>query len=235
MLHRARPPGDDQPGDRFRGDCSGGDCPGGDRPRDDRPGGDGRAWGRGDEPAPRRTVRVGGDGGSGRPLLRADPFGDVVRAHQRGLYALAIRLTGDHAAADDLVQETFVRAWQARERGGAEPDLPAAWLRRIAVRLFLNSRRGRLTSRIVRWCDEALHALPDASAAPPDSAGDFEARLARGLARLSERERAVFVLRHLDDRTTRDTADALDVSEGTVKTLLSRAVAKIKPILVPDA
>ncbi len=215
MPVRARTPGDAWPADGA--------------------GGEGNEWGRGDAAAPRRTARVGGDGGNGRPLLRADPFGDFVRAHQRGLYALAVRLTGDPAAADDLVQDTFVRAWQAKERGGADPDAPAAWLRRVAVRLFLNSRRGSLTRRIVRWCDDALHALPDPSAAPADGGGDFEARLARGLARLSERERAVFVLRHLDDRTTRDTADALGVTEGTVKTLLSRAVAKIKPVLDPDA
>lgn len=162
-----------------------------------------------------------------------DPFRTFVEAHQRPLYALALRLTGAHDDADDLVQETFVRAWRAMEAGTA-PDVPAAWLRRIAVRQFLSTRRGSLARRLVRWADEAWHGLPDPSpAAPPDAT--FPAALDRALGRLSERERAVFVLRHLEDQTTREAADALGIAEGTVKALLSRAVAKLQTALQPYA
>ena len=193
--------------------------------------------------APAPACLVTGDGApTGPPVVGAtmwrpaetvvlpavDAFDAFVTAHQRRLYALAARLTGDPAAADDLVQETFVRAWQALQTGDA-PDAPEAWLRRIAVRLYLNTRRGGFARRVVRWCDEAMHGVPDP--APPEPEPTFEAALARALARLSERERAAFVLRHIDDRSTRETADALGVSDGTVKTLLSRAVAKMQVAL----
>lgn len=158
----------------------------------------------------------------------ADAFDAFVTAHQRRLYALAARLTGDAAAADDLVQETFVRAWQALQSGDA-PEAPEAWLRRIAVRLYLNTQRGGFARRVVRWCDEALHGVADPIPSEPEPT--FEAALARALTRLSERERAAFVLRHIDDRSTREAADALGVSDGTVKTLLSRAVAKMQVAL----
>lgn len=166
------------------------------------------------------------------PFARPDPLDAFVRQHRRAVYALAVRLTGEHAAADDLVQETFVRAWQALDRGD-RPERPEAWLRRIAVRIYLNRQRGGFARRVVRWCDEALHGVPDP--APSDAEPTFEAALARALARLSERERAAFVLRHIDDRSTRETADALGVTDGTVKTLLSRAVAKMQVALQPYA
>jgi len=160
-----------------------------------------------------------------------DPFRGFVEQHQRRLYALAFRLTGDHDDADDLVQETFVRAW------GALPALTdetraGAWLRRIAVRHFLNTRRGTLRSRFVRWSDAIVdrHAASDRHA---DTT--FEGALRRALERLTERERAVFVLRHLDDRSTAETAETLDVAEGTVKALLARAVAKMQRDLQPYA
>jgi RNA polymerase sigma-70 factor, ECF subfamily len=160
-----------------------------------------------------------------------DPFRSFVEQHQRRLYALAHRLTGDHADADDLIQETFVRAWSA---------LPAltdetrawAWLRRILVRQFLNTRRGSLRSRFVRWSEGVLDR-PGPDPTPPDAT--FEGALQRALTRLTERERAVFVLRHLEDRSTAETAEALDVAEGTVKALLARAVAKMQRDLQPYA
>lgn len=161
-----------------------------------------------------------------------DPFRTFVETHQHSLYTLAVRLTGDHAAADDLVQETFVKAWRAME-GGTVPEIPAAWLRRIATHQFLNTRRGSLATRIVRWADEALHRLPDPTPPPPDAT--FPAAFDRAMNALTERERAVFVLRHLEDQSTREAADTLGIAEGTVKALLSRAVAKLQTALKPYA
>lgn len=179
-----------------------------------------------------RIQRVGWDETPLPTPVPPDPFRTFVETHQRGLYALAVRLTGDHAAADDLVQETFVKAWRAME-AGTVPESPTAWLRRIATHQFLNTRRGSLASRIVRWADEALHRLPDPSPPPPDAT--FPGAFDRAMNLLSDRERAVFVLRHLEDQSTREAADALGIAEGTVKALLSRAVAKLQTALQPYA
>ena len=175
---------------------------------------------------------VSGDGQAHRSApVPVDPFRSFVEQHQRRVYALAYRLTGDHEDADDLVQETFVRAWSALP-ALTDASRAWAWLRRILVRQFLNTRRGSLRSRFVRWSEVVLdrHAT---DATTPDTT--FEGALQRALGRLTERERAVFVLRHLEERSTAETAEALDVAEGTVKALLSRAVAKMQRDLQPYA
>ena len=190
--------------------------------------GHGAAAGRGVDLVPSPPVRT----------WMPDPFAAFVARHRRDVYRLAHRLAGEHAAADDLVQETFVQAWEAfetlRHDGAA-----GAWLRRIAVRRYLNTHRAPWHRRVVRGLFAAGHdgdpAFDPACPGAPPGDPTFEGAVARGLARLSERERAAFVLRHLDDRSTADTAAAMQVSEGTVKTLLSRAVAKMHAHLTPYA
>ena len=167
----------------------------------------------------------------GPPPGVPDPFRAFVERHGRAVYALAHRLTGDPLDADDLVQDVFVRAWDAFD-ALRDPEAAAGWLRRITVRLFLNTRRGTLRARFVR---APGGVLPEVPVAPTGDDPTFADAVARALGALSERERAAFVLRHLDDRSTAETAAALDVAEGTVKALLARAVRKMQERLRPYA
>jgi RNA polymerase sigma-70 factor (ECF subfamily) len=136
------------------------------------------------------------------------------------LFRFLDRVSGDADLAADLAQEAFVKL---HERG-AMPDAPEAWLVTVAMNLFRNirsmrARRGRLLTTA-----RAESVLADAPRSPADAAvGDDErARVRRALDRLSERERQILLL-HAGGYRYREIADALDLHEASIGTLLARA------------
>lgn len=150
---------------------------------------------------------------------------DYVAARGAALSRAAYLLTGDHEAAEDLVQDTYVvlvRRWQ--KAGAIDPD---AYVRRILYSRFVDGwRRRRLTE------------LP--TAIPPESAGADEATAAEerltlrsALQRLTPRQRAVLVLRFYEDLTEVQAAAALGVSANTVKSQTRVALQRLRE-LAPD-
>ena len=120
-----------------------------------------------------RTPRPGagerdGDG------LDGEAFEDVVVRHRRELHAHCYRMTGSVADADDLVQETFVRAWRARERFEGRSSV-RTWLYRIATNVCLDSlgRRGRQATPVGDLLaeDAALQPYPDRLLGPVAAGG----------------------------------------------------------------
>jgi RNA polymerase sigma-70 factor (ECF subfamily) len=150
-----------------------------------------------------------------------DAFRALVGAHKDRAYALALRLTGSAADAEEVAQDAFVRAWRALPAFRGEAAF-GTWLHRIVSRLALD-RRERLVAR-------ARHEMPAAEtpeivdeAAPPDAAEDVGLRMERLLEKLPERARAAVVLYYYEDRSVLAVARILGLPEGTVKTLLARA------------
>jgi RNA polymerase sigma-70 factor (ECF subfamily) len=126
----------------------------------------------------------------------------------------AVRLAaGGSAAAEDAVAEALARAWERSDRGEEITDLPA-WVMRVALNLA-NSRWRRLRAE-GRARERLAHAE---GPPPPDDRVDIE----RALEGLPRREREVTVLRYYLGFDVAETAQALGVSDGTVKTLLFRA------------
>ena len=129
---------------------------------------------------------------------------------------------GPAALAEDLVQTALARAWPRWERIRRRDD-PEVYVRRVMANTWLTwSRR--------RWRGEkASPAVPDAPAA-----GDVAAQVAMrvalqgALAALTVRQRAVLVLRVYDDLPEAQVADMLDCPVGTVKSALSRALARLR-------
>ncbi|MCG7286964.1 sigma-70 family RNA polymerase sigma factor [Cellulomonas sp. ACRRI] len=152
-------------------------------------------------------------------------------ARERGpaLVGYARLLTGDTAAAEDLVQEAVVRVW-SRRRAGADITWLEAYVRRAVLNGWVDQcRRDRA------WRDHA-HLLIDAVPVPsPEHAAVDRARVAAALERLSPRERACTVLRHYDDLTIPEIARRLDLSDGAVKRYLSDAARRLSGLLgLPD-
>ena len=149
-------------------------------------------------------------------FLRArgdDAFRALYRAHTPALYALALRLAaGDQGEAEDLVQESWVRAVRALPSFGARSAL-RSWL----CGLLVNVRRERMRAewRIV----DAPDIEPAVDADDLDNALDLE----RAIAALPEGARDVFVLHDVYGYTHREIADMLGVVEGTSKSQLTRA------------
>jgi len=149
-------------------------------------------------------------------------FRALVSSHRDRAYALALRLTGSAADAEEVAQDAFVRAWRALPAFRREAKF-GTWLHRIVARLALD-RRGQLVARAKREAPESDAPEP---AAPP--AGDENERmLALLLAELPERARAAVVLYYYEDRSVSEVAGILGVPEGTVKTLLSRARVSLR-------
>jgi len=185
-------------------------------------------------PAERRssTQEPGDDAVVVRAAQAGDPqaFGVIVRRYQRAVYRVAYGFTRSSADADDLAQETFVRAWRALAsfRAG-EPLYP--WLARIATNLAisLHRRRKRRPETALEPLLEAGHQWgieddPAEHAAERERAGHLD----EALAALSEDHRAVIVLRAVEGLSYGEIAEVLGVPAGTVMSRLARARAELK-------
>ena len=123
-------------------------------------------------------------------------------------------LTGDLPAAEDAVQEALVRAWIRSDRGDVIESLPA-WVAVVAMNLTRSGWRRVTAERRAR--------ARLASVVADDSRSVDRVDVQRALAGLPRRQRQIAVLRYFLQMDTREVADALGVSEGTVKNSLSKA------------
>jgi RNA polymerase sigma-70 factor (ECF subfamily) len=154
----------------------------------------------------------------------ADAFAGLVRPHQETVFRLAYVITGNAAEAEDAAQEAIVKAWRALGQfRTAEPFRP--WLLRIVANEARNRRRA--AGRRARLAATAA-AQPAGDAAPsPETmavAADESRRLLDALNRLPEPARVVLTCRYLLGLSEQETAAALDVRPGTVKSRTARAL-----------
>jgi RNA polymerase sigma-70 factor (ECF subfamily) len=159
-------------------------------------------------------------------------FEEVVRRYQRRVYGVALRIVRAHDLADDVAQEAFVRAWRSLDR--FDLDRPfGPWVCRIAANLAVNHVRSP------RAREEGLgEGNAETPAAGPDPLGtvlDAEAKrvLDEAVAGLSPEQRAVFVLRTVEEMSYQEIAEALGISPGTVMSRLFRARERLVKTLAP--
>ena len=162
----------------------------------------------------------------------AAAYEELVRMHQVIAFRVALVNTGDRADAEEAVQDAFVKAYRAlgRFRSGA-PFRP--WLLRIVANEARNRRRaaGRRTGLALRVAGTV--ASGDAAPSPEAAVLSEERRdtLLAALGRLDERDRDVLVHRFLLELDEQETADALGVRRGTVKSRTSRALERLRAAL----
>jgi RNA polymerase sigma-70 factor (ECF subfamily) len=148
----------------------------------------------------------------------------LVALHgERALRIAARFVRGDRAAAEDVAQEAFARAWRALPRFRGEAEL-STWLYRVVVNQALSHlRRQKLRDRLL-----ALFGPERPAAAPPAPDPALRARIHGALDALSANERAVFTLVHLEGFSVEETARIRGRAIGTVKSHLHRALAKLR-------
>ena len=163
-----------------------------------------------------------------------EDFERWMAAEQRRIALLCLRLAQNREEADNLAQEAFLRAYETL-RGGCRVDDPARWITRVAVNVCLDhlrSRRWQFWKRASNGADRTLTLDYTVDGAPgPEQlllARQIGARIAAGLDRLSPRQRAVFVLRHYENRPLEEIGEILGLDTGTVKAHLSRALARLR-------
>jgi RNA polymerase sigma-70 factor, ECF subfamily len=185
-------------------------------------------------PAARRTHDVGGEDET--DLLRAAQGGDhaafteIVRRYQRAIYRVSWALTRNASDADDLSQETFVRAYQAigRFRVG-EPLYP--WLARIATNLafsLFRRRRRRPETPLEPLVEAGRQWGVDDDPAEHAAASQRAGLLREAFAELKTEHQAILTLRVVEEQSYDEIARTLGVPIGTVMSRLSRARAELK-------
>jgi RNA polymerase sigma-70 factor (ECF subfamily) len=149
-------------------------------------------------------------------------FEGLVRIHTPLVFRLLTRMLGDRATAEDVLQESFVRAWRALPsfRGDAQFS---TWLYRIAVnegKRFL----ARESRREVLPLEDVLRDVPDLGAQTPElaEAGELKAQLERLIAELPATYRVAVVLRDVEGLTNEEAAELLDLDVRNFKSRLHR-------------
>jgi RNA polymerase sigma-70 factor (ECF subfamily) len=159
-------------------------------------------------------------------------FEKIVKRYQRRVYGVAFRIVRRHDVADDVAQEAFIRAHQALASFDlARPFGP--WISRIAANLAVNHVRSPEAREEV--LPEGHRETPDRGDDPLHGVLDREARLVldQAVAGLPLEQRAVFVLRTVEDFSYREIAETLGISPGTVMSRLFRARERLCDALSP--
>jgi RNA polymerase sigma-70 factor (ECF subfamily) len=168
-------------------------------------------------------------------MTALDDFTPLVQSHQQRIYRVLLGMVRDPDAAQTLTQECFLKAYQKRASFRGEASV-GTWLVKIAVNLARDHRRSRLTEfwhRLSSSSEEVAdlaQRLPDPHASPErvlvgreEAAGVWSA-----VERLSPQQRAVFVLRFVEEMSLEEIAEATSLKVGTVKAHLFRAVRAIR-------
>jgi RNA polymerase sigma factor (sigma-70 family) len=154
-------------------------------------------------------------------------FGELVKRRQGWARALLRRMcAGNHAEADDLAQDAFVKAWD-RLVDLETPAAFAGWFRRIAVTTFLMAKRRQ--KAIFEEIDDASPIADESST--PESAAGAKIDLERALARLSEAERLCVSLNHGEGLSHAEIVDVTGLPLGTVKSHVLRGTEKLRRLL----
>ena len=168
-----------------------------------------------------------------------DAFRVLVERHSRPLFRLAYRMTGNQQDAEDVVQESFLRAHKQLARFDERASF-GTWLYRIAVNCSLDlvrarKRRNELAAPADPEMDDPLLALPSHDPAPDRIAmsGEVRNRVAEAMTELSAAERTAFVLRHFEGMCIDDVSRVLGCQPGAAKHSVFRAVQKLRRALEP--
>jgi RNA polymerase sigma-70 factor (ECF subfamily) len=168
-----------------------------------------------------------------------DAFRVLVERHAKAVYRLAYRMTTNETDAEDMVQETFLRAWKQIGKFDGRASFPT-WLHRICANCSLDLIRARKRKQdLYRTSDDdggdPFAQLPAAAPSPERLAqsSQISAILVPALNDLTEMERTAFVMRHYEGMGIEEISVALGVQPGAAKHSVFRAVQKLRRVLEP--
>lgn len=152
---------------------------------------------------------------------RDSDFSEYFAARVQRFRRVAFAFCGDWHEAEDLVQALFVQLYRRWRR--VRPDTVDAYARRILLNLFLAGRR--------RSGREYVTAVVPETESPPGRDTPLRLDVERALSGLTPRQRAMVVLRFLEDLPVAEVASLLGIAEGTVKSQTARGVAALRAAL----
>jgi RNA polymerase sigma-70 factor (ECF subfamily) len=157
-------------------------------------------------------------------------FRNLVERHSRSVFRLAYRMTGNESDAEDIVQETFLRAYKQLNRYESRSSF-ATWLYRIAANCSIDLIRAKKVRQPVEVPETLAAKDPE-----PDRAmfsSEVQKRVAEAMNDLSGQERTAFVLRHFEGLSIDEISRSLGVGENAAKHAVFRAVQKLRRTLAP--
>ena len=155
-------------------------------------------------------------------------YEEVFRAHRAAVFALALRICGDRAQAEDAVAEAFAKVYPQWRKGRVTNA--GAYLRRAVVNELNSGWRRRAVERA--W-QERRNGDARGDRSFEDQSADTVA-FRQALARLSPRQRSALALRYWADLPEAEIAETLGCSVGAVKSYLHRGVERLRQLLGPD-
>ncbi len=169
-----------------------------------------------------------------------DAFRALVERHSGSLFRLAYRMTGNEHDAEEVVQETFLRAYRRLNRFESRASF-GTWIYRIGVNCSLDLMRKVRTERSQKVTDDSteeldmMERMPSEDPAPDRLLLSTELRghVAAALDTLSATERAAFVLRHFEGRSIEEIGKTLGLRASATKNSVFRAVQKLRHALEP--
>lgn len=159
----------------------------------------------------------------------SEDFETLIRAYSRTVFAVAFAVLQDRNEAEDVVQETFVRAWNKR-RSMRDPAKFPAWLTSVARNRACDVLRKRRTISL----DDAGPEIADSQAAKPGErmSGDgMRENMQAALARLPEDHRTALTLRYLEGMDHQSIEQAMGITNGALRGILGRALAAMRKTL----
>jgi RNA polymerase sigma-70 factor (ECF subfamily) len=167
----------------------------------------------------------------------ADAFRELVERHSRTMFRVAYRMTGNEHDADDVVQETFLRAYRQLEHFEERANF-GTWLHRIAVNCSLDLLRAR--GRADRRYGGDPESAELAGAARTDAQQDrlllsaeLQQHVTAAMETLSGNERTAFILRHFEGMPVEEIGRTLGIQVNAAKHTIFRAVRKLREALEP--
>jgi RNA polymerase sigma-70 factor (ECF subfamily) len=168
-----------------------------------------------------------------------DTFRLLVDRHSQTIFRLAFRMMENEQDAEEIVQETFLRAYRALDGFESRANF-GTWIYRIAMNRcydFLNQRRSRPMTQPQEDPDApaAIDQIPTKNPSPERSllSQEIDVRVRSAMEQLTTGERIAFVLFHFEGRSIEEIAGTLNVRQGVVKNRVHRAVKKLRRQLQP--
>lgn len=168
-------------------------------------------------------------------------FYELVSRYKRKIYYLAYDITGDHHEAEDISQEVFMKVYRALNSFRRDAKM-SSWLHQITVNASIDSLRKK-SGRQAKTSGDLENVNPEGNLVAAGAhnldpvrsteSSQIQNRISQALQKITPKERAVFVMCHYNDLKLKETAEILNVTVGTVKSLLFRAIRKLRKELSP--
>jgi RNA polymerase sigma-70 factor (ECF subfamily) len=175
-----------------------------------------------------------------------DAFRVLVDRHSRSLYHVVYRMTGNPQDSEEMVQETFLRAYKALDRFELRSNF-YTWIYRIAINRtldFLNAKKTQMQNKDAYQIaddpdpEQGRQVQVAAESPGPDRmviSAEMKTKMAQAMALLTPAERVAFTMRHMEGRSIEEISQALNLKASAAKHSVFRAVQKLRQQLEPYA